>query len=424
MSKFTIKNIKELVGITDSGSLLKKGSEMNKLSTIQNAFVIIENGLIKSFGAMTDLSSTENDNSTVIDAKNKLVFPSWCDSHTHLVFAAPRDEEFVDRINGLTYEEIALKGGGILNSAEKLQETSEDDLYNSAMNRIDEIIKLGTGAVEIKSGYGLTAEAEIKMLRVIKRLKQNSAITIKANFLGAHAIPKEYKSNREGYINLIINEMIPSIKSEGLAEYIDVFCETNYYTPEETDRILKAGIAIGLKPKIHVNQFTTIGGIQTGIDNNALSVDHLEVVNIEDIEALKKSKTMPTLLHSCSFFLGIPYAPAKELIDNNLPIALASDYNPGSTPSGNMNFVVSLACIKMKLTPEQAINAATINSAYAMGVSDILGSIEIGKKANVFITKEINSYAFLPYSFGSNLIETVILNGEVQKKSTSSQIVN
>ena len=424
MSKFTIKNIKELVGITDSGSLLKKGSEMNKLSTIQNAFVIIENGLIKSFGAMTDLSSTENDNSTVIDAKNKLVFPSWCDSHTHLVFAAPRDEEFVDRINGLTYEEIALKGGGILNSAEKLQETSEDDLYNSAMNRIDEIIKLGTGAVEIKSGYGLTAEAEIKMLRVIKRLKQNSAITIKANFLGAHAIPKEYKSNREGYINLIINKMIPSIKSEGLAEYIDVFCETNYYTPEETDRILKAGIAIGLKPKIHVNQFTTIGGIQTGIDNNALSVDHLEVVNIEDIEALKKSKTMPTLLPSCSFFLGIPYAPAKELIDNNLPIALASDYNPGSTPSGNMNFVVSLACIKMKLTPEQAINAATINSAYAMGVSDILGSIEIGKKANIFITKEINSYAFLPYSFGSNLIETVILNGEIQKKSASSQIVN
>ena len=424
MSKFTIKNIKELVGITDSGSLLKKGSEMNKLSTIQNAFVIIENGLIKSFGAMTDLSSTENDNSTVIDAKNKLVFPSWCDSHTHLVFAAPRDEEFVDRINGLTYEEIALKGGGILNSAEKLQETSEDDLYNSAMNRIDEIIKLGTGAVEIKSGYGLTAEAEIKMLRVIKRLKQNSAITIKANFLGAHAIPKEYKSNREGYINLIINEMIPSIKSEGLAEYIDVFCETNYYTPEETDRILKAGIAIGLKPKIHVNQFTTIGGIQTGIDNNALSVDHLEVVSIEDIEALKKSKTMPTLLPSCSFFLGIPYAPAKELIDNNLPIALASDYNPGSTPSGNMNFVVSLACIKMKLTPEQAINAATINSAYAMGVSDILGSIEIGKKANIFITKEINSYAFLPYSFGSNLIETVILNGEIQKKSASSQIVN
>ena len=424
MSKFTIKNIKELVGITDSGSLLKKGSEMNKLSTIQNAFVIIENGLIKSFGAMTDLSSTENDNSTVIDAKNKLVFPSWCDSHTHLVFAAPRDEEFVDRINGLTYEEIALKGGGILNSAEKLQETSEDDLYNSAMNRIDEIIKLGTGAVEIKSGYGLTAEAEIKMLRVIKRLKQNSAITIKANFLGAHAIPKEYKSNREGYINLIINEMIPSIKSEGLAEYIDVFCETNYYTPEETDRILKAGIAIGLTPKIHVNQFTTIGGIQTGVNNNALSVDHLEVVNKEDIEALKKSETMPTLLPSCSFFLGIPYAPAKELIENNLPIALASDYNPGSTPSGNMNFVVSLACIKMKLTPEQAINAATINSAYAMGVSDILGSIEIGKKANIFITKEINSYAFLPYSFGSNLIETVILNGEIQKKSASSQIVN
>jgi imidazolonepropionase len=414
MSKITIQNIKELVGISYSGILLKKGAEMNQLSTIQNAFVIIENGLIKSFGEMTDLTSAENDNSTVIDAKNKLVFPSWCDSHTHLVFAAPRDEEFVDRINGLTYEEIALKGGGILNSAEKLQETSEDDLYDSAMIRIHEIIKLGTGAVEIKSGYGLTAEAELKMLRVIKRLKENSPLTIKANFLGAHAVPKEYKANREKYIDLIINKMLPSIQSEGLADYIDVFCETNYYTPEETDRILKAGIAIGLTPKIHVNQFTTIGGIQTGINNNALSVDHLEVVNKEDIEALKKSETMPTLLPSCSFFLGIPYAPAKELIENNLPIALASDYNPGSTPSGNMNFVVSLACIKMKLTPEQAINAATINSAYAMGISDKLGSIEIGKKANVFITKEINSYAFLPYSFGSNLIETVILNGEVQ----------
>ena len=414
MSKITIQNIKELVGISQSGILLKKGAEMNQLSTIKNAFVIIENGLIESFGEMTDLTTIENDNSTVIDAKNKLVFPSWCDSHTHLVFAAPRDEEFVDRINGLTYEEIALKGGGILNSAEKLQETSEDDLYDSAMIRIREIIKLGTGAVEIKSGYGLTVEAELKMLRVIKRLKQNSPLTIKANFLGAHAIPKEYKADRNKYIELIINEIIPLIKSEGLAEYIDVFCETNYYTPEETDRILKAGIAIGLTPKIHVNQFTTIGGIQTGINNNALSVDHLEVVNKEDIEVLKKSETMPTLLPSCSFFLGIPYAPAKELIENNLPIALASDYNPGSTPSGNMNFVVSLACIKMKLTPEQAINAATINSAYAMGVSDKLGSIEIGKKANVFITKEINSYAFLPYSFGSNLIETVILNGEIQ----------
>ena len=414
MSKITIQNIKELVGISYSGILLKKGAEMNQLSTIKNAFVIIENGLIESFGEMTDLTTIENDNSTVIDAKNKLVFPSWCDSHTHLVFAAPRDEEFVDRINGLTYEEIALKGGGILNSAEKLQKTSEDDLYDSAMIRIREIIKLGTGAVEIKSGYGLTVKAELKMLRVIKRLKENSPLTIKANFLGAHAIPKEYKADRNKYIELIINEMIPFIKSEGLAEYIDVFCETNYYTPEETDRILKAGIAIGLTPKIHVNQFTTIGGIQTGINNNALSVDHLEVVNKEDIEVLKKSETMPTLLPSCSFFLGIPYAPAKELIDNNLPIALASDYNPGSTPSGNMNFVVSLACIKMKLTPEQAINAATINSAYAMGVSDKLGSIEIGKKANLFITKEINSYAFLPYSFGSNLIETVILNGEVQ----------
>ena len=414
MSKIIIQNIKELVGTSISGALLKRGTEMNQLSTIQNAFVIIENGLIKSFGKMSDLSSLENDNSTVINAQNKLVFPSWCDSHTHLVFAAPREGEFVDRINGLTYEEIALNGGGILNSAEKLQSTSEEDLYESAMVRIREITKLGTGAVEIKSGYGLSVEAELKMLRVIKKIKENSPLTIKANFLGAHAIPKEFKGDREKYIGLIINEMIPTIKREGLADYIDVFCETNYYTPDETDRILKAGIAIGLTPKIHVNQFTTIGGIQTGINNNALSVDHLEIVNEKDIEALKNSETMPTLLPSCSFFLGIPYAPAKELIQNNLPIALASDYNPGSTPSGNMNFVVSLACIKMKLTPEQAINAATINSAYAMGVSETLGSIEIGKKANVFITKEINSYAFLPYSFGSNLVETVILNGEVQ----------
>jgi len=414
MSKIIIQNIKELVGTSNSGELLKKGAEMNQLSTIQNAFLIIENGLIHSFGKMNELPSHNKGEYTLIDAENKLVFPSWCDSHTHLVFAAPREGEFVDRINGLTYEEIALKGGGILNSAEKLQNTTEDELYESAMSRIDEITKLGTGAVEIKSGYGLSLEAEIKMLRVIKKLKQNSPLTIKANFLGAHAIPKEFKEKRNEYINLITSKMLPIIKSEGLADYIDVFCETNYYTPEETDTILKAGKAIDLIPKIHVNQFTTIGGIQVGIDNNALSVDHLEIVNEEDIDALKNSNTMPTLLPSCSFFLGIPYAPAKELIENDLPIALASDYNPGSTPSGNMNFVVSLACIKMKLTPEQAINAATINSAYAMGVSDILGNIEIGKKANVFITKEINSYAFLPYSFGSNLIETIILNGEIQ----------
>lgn len=414
MSKIIIENIKEIIGISNSGTLLKKGSDMNTLKTLKHAYLIIENEVISSFGEMKDYTPNLQSESTIIDAENKFVFPSWCDSHTHLVFAAPREGEFVDRINGLTYEEIALKGGGILNSAQKLQSASEDELYESALVRLNEIMQLGTGAVEIKSGYGLSVDAELKMLRVIKRLKEESPLTIKANFLGAHAIPKDFKENREGYINLIINEMLPRIKEENLADYIDVFCETNYYTPEETDRILKAGIAAGLKPKIHVNQFTTIGGIQTGVDNKALSVDHLEVVNDEDITALRKSDTMPTLLPSCSFFLGIPYAPAKELIENGLPIALASDYNPGSTPSGNMNFVVSLGCIKMKLTPEQAINAATINSAYAMGVSDDLGSIEIGKKANIFITKEMNSYAFLPYSFGSNLIDTVILNGEVQ----------
>lgn len=414
MKKILIKNIKEIVGVDYENYLLKKGNELNDLTTIKNAFIAIEDGVIIAFGKMEQLAIDDWKNLTIIDAENKYIFPSWCDSHTHLVFAKPREEEFVDRINGLSYEEIALKGGGILNSAKALENTTEEDLYNSAMTRLNEIMQLGTGAVEIKSGYGLTLNAEIKMLRVIKRLKENSPLTIKANFLGAHAIPLEYKQKRNEYISLIIEKMLPIINEENLADYIDVFCESNYYTPEETDKILKAGIAIGLTPKIHVNQFNAIGGINIGVQNHALSVDHLEVMSEDDYTILKNSDTMPTLLPSCSFFLGIPYAPAKELIKRGLPIALASDYNPGSTPSGNMNFVVSLACIKMKLTPEQAINAATINSAYAMGISDQLGSIALGKKANLFITKEMNSYAFLPYSFGSNQIETVILNGIIQ----------
>ncbi|MGB0882223.1 MAG: imidazolonepropionase [Vicingaceae bacterium] len=414
MSRILIKNIKELVQVETKIKKKVVGQDMKSLPTIKDAWLAIEDDLIVDFGTMEDFPEiTDWTGLEIIDAEDKMVFPSFCDSHTHLVYAASREEEFVDRINGLTYEEIAKKGGGILNSAKKLQNTSEDDLFNDAWKRLEEIKKTGTGAVEIKSGYGLSVEGELKMLRVIKRLKEKSDLTIKANFLGAHAIPAKYKSNRSEYIDLIINEMIPVIKSEGLADYVDVFCETNYYTPEETDRVLQAGIAIGLTPKIHVNQFTSIGGIQAGIKNNALSVDHLEVMEEQDIQDLIKSDVMPTLLPSCSFFLGIPYAPARRLIDNGLPVSLATDFNPGSTPSGNMPFVLSLACINYKMTPEEAVNASTINAAYAMGLNETHGSIAVGKKANIFITKEISSVAFIPYSFGSNCVETVILNGKI-----------
>lgn len=414
MSKILIKNIKELVQVLDSDVKKLSGKEMANLSTIKNAWLEIENDLIVGYGKMEDFKEfSDLTDFEVIDATGQLVFPTWCDSHTHLVYAASREEEFVDRIHGLTYQEIAAKGGGILNSAKKLQTKNEDELFNDAFLRIQEIRKLGTGAVEIKSGYGLTLEAELKMLRVIKKLKESSSITIKATFLGAHAIPNEFKDNRTGYIDLIVNDMLPEIKKEDLADYIDVFCETNYYTPDETNRILEAGKKHGLLPKIHVNQFTSIGGIQTGIKNNALSVDHLEVMTEVDITDLANSAVMPTLLPSCSFFLNIPYAPARELIDKGLPIALATDFNPGSTPSGNMNFVLSLACINMKLTPEEAINATTINAAYAMGLEKTHGSITIGKKANVFITKKIPSVAFLPYYFGNNCIERVIINGNL-----------
>lgn len=412
MGKIIIKNIKELVQVLEPNVRLLKGEEMSDLSTIKDAWLAIENDLIIAFGSMEDFPEiTDWNELEVIDATGKMVFPSWCDSHTHIVFAKSREEEFVDRINGLTYQEIAAKGGGILNSAKKLQQATEEDLYQGALKRIDEIKKTGTGAVEIKSGYGLTLEAELKMLRVIKRLKENSDITIKANFLGAHALPAEYKENRRAYIDLIINEMLPKIKEEGLADFIDVFCETNYYSPEEADEIINAGKTIGLIPKFHTNQFTSIGGIQVGVKNKALSVDHLEIMTEQDINDLASSEVMPTLLPSCSFFLNIPYAPAKDLIRKGLPICLATDFNPGSTPSGNMNFVLSLACINMKFTPEQAINAATINAAYAMGLEKTHGSITVGKKANLFITKEINSYAFIPYYFGHNQIEEVIING-------------
>ena len=358
---------------------------------------------------MEKLGITKAD--TIIDVTGKLILPTWCDSHTHLVFADTREEEFVNRINGLSYEQIAQKGGGILNSAKKLQNKPEDELYNDAALRLSNLIKTGTGAIEIKSGYGLTLESELKMLRVVKRLKENFPLPMKATFLGAHALPNLFKQKREAYIKLIIDEMLPAIAAQKLADYIDVFCEKGYYSPEETNQILKAGLQYGLIPKIHVNQFNAIGGVKVGVDNNALSVDHLEVLTDEDLVYLRNSQTMPVSLPSCSFFLGIPYTNARKIIDANLPMALASDYNPGSSPSGNMNFVVSLASIKMKMTPEEAINAATINGAYALGLSDTVGSISRGKFANFIITKPIKSYRFLPYSFTDNSIENVYIKG-------------
>lgn len=410
--KTLIINIKELLQVRDASVFKVSGTEMAELPSIKNAFLLIENDLIADFGSMDDLPEDINPEKC-IDADGKIVLPSWCDSHTHIVYAGNREQEFVDRINGLSYEEIANRGGGILNSAKILNETSEEELYNQSKVRLEEIMRLGTGAVEIKSGYGLTFEGELKMLRVIKRLSKEYPITIKATFLGAHAFPLEYKENKKGYVDLIINEMLPEIAKNSLADFIDVFCETGYFTVAETEQIMEAGIRFGLQPKIHVNQFNSIGGIQAGIKYNALSVDHLEVMKLEDIEALKNTKTMPVALPSCSHFLGIPYTPAREMIAKGLPIALASDFNPGSTPSGNMNFVVSTACIKMKMTPEEAINAATINGAYAMGISETHGSISIGKKANLIITKPVSSYYQLPYAFGSNLIDSVFIEGNI-----------
>ncbi|CAM1348601.1 imidazolonepropionase [Tenacibaculum crassostreae] len=402
-------NIKELIQVREITTKKVSGSDMNILPTIKNAFLLIENDVIAAYGSMKNVPTSAD---KTIDCVGKMILPTWCDSHTHIVYAGNREQEFVDRINGLTYEEIANRGGGILNSAKKLQETSEEELYQQSAKRLEEVMQLGTGAVEIKSGYGLTVNAELKMLRVIKKLRENYNIPIKATFLGAHAFPTEYKNNKEGYINLIIDEMLPKVAEEKLADFVDAFCETGYFSVEDTDRILTASQQYGLTPKVHVNQFTTIGGVQVSVKHNALSVDHLEVMNTEDIEALKGSETMPVALPSCSYFLSIPYTPAREIMDAGLPLALATDYNPGSTPSGNMNFVVATACIKMKMTPEEAINAATINGAYAMNLSDEVGSITIGKKANLIVTKEIPSYGFLPYSFGSNLIDTVFINGK------------
>ncbi|MFC4476232.1 imidazolonepropionase [Flavobacterium chungangensis] len=408
-----IINIQELLQVRETPITKVSGAEMAKLPTIKNAFLVLKDNLIEDFGSMDNLPEIKADKT--IDATGKVVLPSWCDSHTHIVYAGNREQEFVDRINGLSYEEIANRGGGILNSAKKLNETSEEEIYEQSKVRLEEVMQLGTGAVEIKSGYGLTVDGELKMLRVIKKLAENYPIAIKATFLGAHAFPLHYKEDKAGYLDEMINEMLPEISKNKLADYVDVFCESGYFSVEETEKIMEAGLAFGLKPKIHVNQFNSIGGIQAGVKFNALSVDHLEIMNPEDIEALKDTETMPVALPSCSYFLSIPYTPAREMIKAGLPLALATDFNPGSTPSGNMNFVVATACIKMKMTPEEAINAATINGAYAMGLSETHGSITKGKKANLILTNPISSYYQIPYAFGSNLIESVFVEGKILK---------
>jgi len=387
-----------------------KGAELNELEILENAYLAVEDGRISDYGKMANLAGlTDWNNVEVIDAEGKYVLPAFCDSHSHLVFAETRESEFVDRINGLSYEEIGKKGGGILNSAKKLAQKSEEDLIEDALKRLDLVRSFGTGAIEIKSGYGLSVDSELKMLRVVKTLKRQSDLRIKATFLGAHAFPLEFKEDQEAYVDLVINEMIPKVVDEDLAEYIDVFCERNYFTSDQLHRILAAGAKAGLKPKIHVNQFSIQGGVSVGVKHGAISVDHLEELDENDIAALKGSSTIATALPSCSFFLNIPYSPVRQMLDNDLAVALATDFNPGSTPSGNMQLVQSLACVKMKLRPAEALNATTINGAHAMELGSELGSITIGKTANVLITKEMPSLDFMPYSFGENCVERTIL---------------
>jgi imidazolonepropionase len=416
-----VRNISCLVHTEEVIHPVYKGSEMSRLQTIENAFLFSVDGVITSFG-VDSIQTIESIRSvypaiTEIDATGKIVLPSWCDSHTHLVYAGSRENEFVDRIKGLTYEEIALRGGGINNSAKKLKLATEEELFQNASERLNEIVHLGTGAVEIKSGYGLSKETELKMLRVIKRLKESSQLVIKATLLAAHAVPEEYKGRKDKYIDLIIHEIIPAVANEKLADYIDIFCERNYFTSDDALNIFDAASKFGLIPKVHAEQLSHSGGIAAGVKSGAISVDHLEYANDSDIELLKNSETMPVLLPGAQFFLNLQSPPVRKMIEKGLPVALSSDYNPGSCPSGNMNQMVSLACILYKMTPEEAILAATTNSAKAIGLSKEIGSIAIGKKANFFITKKIPSYAFLPYSFGSNLIETVILNGRIVGKS-------
>ena len=407
-----IKNIKSLVQVVDNPGKWIAGKDMSRLNVLDNAYLYIENGLISDYGKMSDLPHNMM-NGEVIDVTGKLIFPSFCDSHTHLVYAGSREIEYMDKIRGLSYEEIAKRGGGILNSAKLLHKTSEDSLFEQALVRINEIIGMGTGAVEIKSGYGLTVKDELKILRVIRRLKESTSLTIKSTFLGAHAFPAEYKSDTDKYVDLVISEMIPAVAAEDLADYIDVFCDRGFFTVEQTDRILMAGMKYGLRPKIHANELDFSGGIQVGIKYNALSVDHLEFTGDREIETLLNSDTMPTVLPGASFFLGMKYAPVRKMIDAGLPVALASDYNPGSSPSGNMKIIMSLGSVNLRMLPEEVINAVTLNGAYAMGVEDKLGTITRGKIANVFITKEIPGYEFMPYAYGSDLVDMVVLNGEI-----------
>lgn len=404
-------HIKELFGVREETVLLR-GAALAELPSIKDAFLLVEDAVIAAYGSMAELEiQVPQLPPVVIDVSGQLVLPAWCDSHTHLVFAKSREEEFVDKIKGRTYAEIAAKGGGILNSARVLAQTSEDELYRLAMQRLKETAASGTGAIEIKSGYGLTVDAELKMLRVIKRLKQQSNLSIKASFLGAHAFPPEYKENHEGYINLIIEEMLPAIAAEKLADYIDVFCEEGFFSVQEMEKICKAGARYGLKPKLHVNQLNSIGGIQSGIRLGAVSLDHLETMETEDIKSMAATQTIGTLLPTAAFFLRMAYQPARELIEGGAAIALASDFNPGSSPSANMNFVVALSCIQMKMLPEEAINAATLNGAFSMELQDQVGSITVGKKANLIFTKPIPSVAYLPYAFGNNLVDKVMING-------------
>ncbi len=422
MDRILITNIRQLIQAGDHITL-KRGEQMRNLDIIEDAFLYIEDSLIADYGKMETMpphlcdaiSKREDPHNDlkIIDAAGRMVFPSFCDSHTHLVYAGSREQEFVDKINGLSYQEIAARGGGILNSAQLLENTSEDELYRSAMERANEILATGTGAVEIKSGYGLTPENELKMLRVIKRIKENSPLTVKSTFLGAHAFPAKYAGNKEGYVEEIINTMIPMVAAEELAEYIDVFCEEGFFSIDDTDRILNAGLKYGLRAKVHANQMGISGGVQVGVKYDAISVDHLESVGEEEFAALKNSQTIATMLPGATFFLNMEYSPARKFVENNIPLALATNYNPGSCPSGSMQFQLALACIAMKLTPEEAINACTINGAYAMGIEENLGSISRGKIANIFITKKIPSYSFIPYAFTTPYIDTIILNGKL-----------
>ncbi|MGQ0740622.1 MAG: imidazolonepropionase [Bacteroidota bacterium] len=411
MAVSLITNIKLLVNTRKENKLLR-GKELSELPCIENAYLLIEDGIIADYGKMESIGSKQQTVSNSIDASGQLILPCWCDSHTHLLFAASREEEFVDKIKGLSYAEIAAKGGGILNSARKLNAVSESELLRLAWVRLNEVMQLGTGAIEIKSGYGLSVEGELKMLRVIKKLKETSPIPVKATFLGAHTYPPEFKENHQGYIGIIINDMLPVIAKEELADYIDVFCESGFFSPEETETICRAGMSYGLKPKIHANQLNLSGGVQTGVKLGAVSVDHLETMDEDAISTLAASETIGTLLPTAAFFLRMPYQPARQLIDAGCVIALASDYNPGSSPSGNMNLVLSMSCVQMKMLPEEAINAATINGAFAMELQDELGSITIGKKANLIFTKPAPSLAYLPYDFGSNHIDRVMIGGE------------